>query len=110
MQGRVLVYRVSRWFHRMLRCSVGAHRTHGDFYGNPLRDDSTPNNFCPGCGSLIRPEAFQRWTVTLWDGGAIDVDAINAAHAINVVVSDHSVHRRNISGAVRANSSTGVSR
>jgi len=58
---------------RLLACPLGLHLA--------------GNNYCAaGCGTCLRPEAIEKWRITLHDGSVVDVRAVNEVHAMNQVV------------------------
>lgn len=58
--------------HAVVFCSLGRHETAG--------------NWCPWCGTLVRPHAYAAWCVELADGTFHTVTAINEHHARSIVV------------------------
>ena len=68
------------WLRKNTICRLGFHGSSTGFYAEPI-------NFCRyGCGHAFNPDAFKRWVVTLRDGHAVVVSAVNEVHARNLVV------------------------
>lgn len=59
---------------RYTRCIFGDHA-----------GKNTDANFCVACGHMLRPDAYNKYQVTMSDGSKRIVDAINEKHAVSIV-------------------------